>query len=242
MEIIDNFFEIQTSKNLHEIDKFFFKSNKLEVNEFEDKIKTEFLEEEDKLLLDNFLSKILKKYPIYYPSIVIMKEKNHKRRAKQTNINDDIKSIKSIIELNTEQIKNIHLSRDEIFLEKKETLKFIKNEDLAKLYTKINNEIFNQVSYSEVFKEIEELVKKEFIEILVDSERIKNLAKFIAAEIHLRTENIHKYKEEANFDEIKEKYKKIVKYKEEKVEKQIDLYFKNGGKTPEDLLKDLKII
>ena len=75
MEIIDNFFEIQTSKNLHEIDKFFFKSNKLEVNEFEDKIKTEFLEEEDKLLLDNFLSKILKKYPIYYPSIVIMKEK-----------------------------------------------------------------------------------------------------------------------------------------------------------------------
>ena len=242
MEIIDNFFEIQTSKNLHEIDKFFFKSNKLEVNEFEDKIKTEFLEEEDKLLLDNFLSKILKKYPIYYPSIVIMKEKNHKRRAKQTNINDDIKSIKSIIEINTEQIKNIHLSRDEIFLEKKETLKFIKNEDLAKLYTKINNEIFNQVSYSEVFKEIEELVKKEFIEILVDSERIKNLAKFITVEIYLRTKIPEEYIFTDDFIEIKENYGNIIKHKENKIEKQIDLYFRNGEKNPQNLLKELKNI
>jgi hypothetical protein len=242
MEIIDNFFEIQTSKNLHEIDKFFFKSNKLEVNEFEDKIKTEFLEEEDKLLLDNFLSKILKKYPIYYPSIVIMKEKNHKRRAKQTNINDDIKSIKSIIELNTEQIKNIHLSRDEIFLEKKETLKLIKNEDLVELYTKTNNEIFKQVSYFEVFKEIEELIKKELIDILIDFERIKNLAKFITAEIYLRTKVPEEYIFTDDFIEIKENYRKILKHKENKIEKQIDLYFRNGEKNPQKLIEELKII
>ncbi|MDX9962042.1 MAG: hypothetical protein RBS32_11295 [Aliarcobacter sp.] len=242
MEIIDNFCEIQACENLHEIDKFFFNSNTLEMNEFEDKIKTEFLEEEDKLLLDNFLSKILKKYPIYYPSIVIIKEKNHKRRAIQTNINDDIKSIKSIIEINTEQIKNIHLSRDEIFLEKKETLKFIKDEDLANLYTKINNEIFNQVSYFEVYKEIEELVKKEFIDILVDSERIKNLAKFITAEIYLRTKIPEEYIFTDDFIEIIEKHRNILKYNENKIENKIDQYFRNEEKNPQNLLEELKII
>lgn len=242
MEIIDNFSEVKTYKKLDEIDESFFNSKELQVNEFEEKVKTKFLDENDKIILDNFLKKILNKYLIYYQSIVITKNKNHKRNAKQTNINDDLKSIEGIIEKDQYKVKNAHLSRDVVFLKKEETLKFIKKEDLANLFTKTNNEIFKEVSYHEIFREIEELMRKEFINILIDFERIKNLAKFIAAEIHLRTENIHKYKEEANFDEIKEKYKKIVKYKEEKVEKQIDLYFKNGGKTPEDLLKDLKII
>lgn len=242
MELIDNFCEIQACKNLHEIDKSFFNSKELEMNEFEDKIKTEFLEEEDKVLLDKFLSEIIKKYPSYYPNIVIIKDKNHKRRAKQTNIDDDLKSIKSIMEVNTEQIKNIHLSRDEIFLEKEETLKFIKNEDLAELYTKINNEIFNQVSYHEVFKEIEELIKKEFIDILVDFGRIKNLAKFITAEIYLRTKIPEEYVLTDDFIEIIENFRKILKHKEIEIEKQIDLYFRNGEKNPQDLLEELKSI
>ena len=78
MEIIDNFSEVKTYKKLDEIDESFFNSKELQVNEFEEKVKTKFLDENDKIILDNFLKKILNKYLIYYQSIVITKNKNHK--------------------------------------------------------------------------------------------------------------------------------------------------------------------
>ena len=242
MEIIDNFSEVKTYKKLDEIDESFFNSKELQVNEFEEKVKTKFLDENDKIILDNFLKKILNKYLIYYQSIVITKNKNHKRKAKQTNINDDLKSIEGIIEKDQYKVKNAHLSRDVVFLKKEETLKFIKKEDLANLFTKTNNEIFKEVSYHEIFREIEELMRKEFINILIDFERIKNLAKFITVEIYLRTKIPEEYIFTDDFIEIKENYGNIIKHKENKIEKQIDLYFRNGEKNPQNLLKELKNI
>ena len=127
MEIIDNFSEVKTYKKLDEIDESFFNSKELQVNEFEEKVKTKFLDENDKIILDNFLKKILNKYLIYYQSIVITKNKNHKRKAKQTNINDDLKSIEGIIEKDQYKVKNAHLSRDVVFLKKEEVNKLNKD-------------------------------------------------------------------------------------------------------------------
>lgn len=86
------------------------------------------------------------------------------------------------------------------------------------------------------------MVKKEFIDILVDSVRIKNLAKFIAVEIYLRTKIPEEYIFTDDFIEIKENYRNILKHKENEIEKQINLYFRNGEKNHGKLLKDLKII
>lgn len=203
MEIINNFCEIKLCKNLDEIDQSFFNSKELEENEFEEKVKTEFLEKNDKQILDNFLSRILKEYPIYYPSIIILK------------INDDIKSTKSNIEIN-------------------------KNESLTEMFTKFNDKIFYSLRYNEVFKEIEELIEKELIDILVDSERIKNLANFITAEIYLRTKIPEEYIFTDDFIEISEKYSQIQKDKKSEKQKLIDLYFKNGEKNPLELLEKLR--
>lgn len=38
-----------------EIDESFFNSKELQVNEFEEKVKTKFLDENDKIILDDFL-------------------------------------------------------------------------------------------------------------------------------------------------------------------------------------------
>lgn len=174
IKIINNFAELLNCKQI--TDKIFDKS-----------VNLLYLNDEELLIIDKCLEKVLNMYPKLYNVIVESAENKHRydKIERQNKKYEEI-FIRYLEEKNYREASKTFSMLSNVRINKEISMKLFNDEKLADLFYILNNELSHLSTKDEVRKDIKQYLENSIGKMIADPLTLDNLSKYLVEEISLR--------------------------------------------------------
>lgn len=227
MDLANNFDELLKCDDVSKIKENWFKFKKFDAGQFNITVPLCYTHIEDDEKVDeliNFVKRILKLYPTFYPKIVLLSQTNNFRRDNR-NINKKFEE-RCLSFLEFQRIPDAaeaYALRTPEKLSKEDIKLKIQDTELAEIYYKLNDLRTREMTIEMILHEILFLLKsnKKFSDIIIMDEKMLNLARLISLELYLRTKAHEKYIEIKELSEAVKSFQIFKNYLKKKIEQSI---------------------